>query len=377
VPPTAPTAEARPPRGRDSPFYVPPALDVLGWLVDRHRGFWLRLGRLESRALAGELRDVPLRMPVYVAGLARSGSTLLHEVVAAHPGVATHRVKDYPMVFTPYWWRRATARLRPTPPRERAHRDRVLIHSESPDALEEMVWTAFFPRCHDPSVDNRLTAATRHRAFEEFYPAHLRKLLLAERATRYVAKANYHVARLTYLARLFPDARFLIPVRAPVGHVASLMRQHSWFCRGQRAHPRALAFMQRSGHFEFGRDRRPIHLGDGDRVRGVLRAWAAGEEARGWAACWDVVYGHLARLLASDPKLRAMAHVVRFEDLCADPAGTIRGVLAHCELPDPGPVLARFAGAVRAPDYYDPSLGPAELDAIREETAATAGAWGY
>src|SRR5207237_9585747 len=135
-----------------SPCYVPPALDLLGGLVHRHRDFWVRLGRLESRLLAPEWRALPLTMPIYVAGLARAGSTLLHEIVAAHPGVATHRVKDYPMVFTPYWWRRATANLPAPPPRERSHHDGVMIGSDSPEALEEMLWMAFFPRCHDPSV---------------------------------------------------------------------------------------------------------------------------------------------------------------------------------------------------------------------------------
>jgi hypothetical protein len=362
---------------KDSPFYVPPLLDLVGGWTHRHRDFCLGLGRLETRLLGRELHAVPLTMPVYVTGLARSGSTLLHEIIAAHPGVATHRVKDYPMVYTPYWWRRATAAQRPTAPRERPHRDRILINLDSPDALEEMVWMAFFPRCHDPSVDNRLDARTRHRAFEQFYPAHLRKLILAEGAARYVAKANYHVARLPYLARLFPDARFVIPVRAPAGHVASLARQHRWFAQGQGQNPRALAFMQRSGHFEFGRDRRPIHLGDPERVRAILRAWAAGDEVRGLAAYWDMVYGYLARLLDAEEQLRAMTLTVRFEDLCAAPAETIWAVLDHCILPEAERVVARFAGTIRAPDYYPSSFTPAELAAIREETGATACRWGY
>ena len=129
--------EGGPPRSpgpdTDSPFYVPPFLDLLGGLVDRFRKFWLGLGRLETSLLQDQLAAIAVSKPVYVCGLARSGSTLLHEIVASPPGVATHRVKDYPMVYTPYWWRQATARRRPTAPRERVHRDRVLI---SPDRAE-------------------------------------------------------------------------------------------------------------------------------------------------------------------------------------------------------------------------------------------------
>jgi hypothetical protein len=362
---------------KESPFAVPPFLHALGGLVERHRAFWIWLGRLESSRLAEELRPVAVRSPVYVCGLARSGSTLLHEVVSSYPGVATHRVKDYPMLFTPCWWRRATAGLRPPPPRERPHRDGVMITTESPDALEEMLWMAFFPRCHDPSVSGLLGAGDSYPAFESFYRAHVCKLLLAEGATRYAAKANYHVARLPYLLRLFPDARFLIPVRAPAGHVASLLRQQRWFSAGQRRHPRALAYMRRSGHFEFGMDRRPMHLGDGERVRRIQEAWAAGDEVRGLATYWDMVYGYLARLLAADARVRDAALVVRFEDLCAAPVETLRAVLGHCGLPDAEGLVQKYAPGIRAPTYYESNFSAADLAVIRAETAGTAALWGY
>ncbi len=363
--------------GKDSPFYVPAWLHFLGGLVHHFRDCWLWLGRLEANLLARELSQVPLRMPIYVCGLARAGTTLVHEVVSSHPGVATHRIKDYPMVFTPYWWRRATAKLRPQAPRERPHGDRVMITTESPDALEEMLWLAFFPRCHDPAVSNLLGAQDRHPAFEAFYTAHLRKLLLAERATRYAAKANYHVARLPYLVRLFPDAKFLLLVRSPAGQIASLMRQHQWFSAGQRKHARALAFMQRSGHYEFGLDRRPLHLGDGARVQQILQAWAAGDEVRGQALYWDMVYGYLARLLADDAQVRAATRVVRFETLCAAPEETLREVLEHCLLPDADRIVARHAAGISYPTYYQSNFSPADLEVIRQETADTASLWGY
>jgi hypothetical protein len=327
--------------------------------------------------LAEEVRQVPIRMPIFVCGLARSGSTLLHEVIATHPQVATHRIKDYPMLFTPYWWRRATANQRPQAPQERLHQDGVLVTTESPDALEEMLWMAFFPRCHDPAVSCLLGADDHHRAFESFYGRHIRKLLLAEGATRYAAKANYHIARLPYLLRLFPDARFVIPVRAPVGHIASLLRQHRWFAQGQRKHPRALAYMRRSGHFEFGLDRRPMHLGDGQRVRRITEAWAAGDEVRGLALYWDMVYGYLAQLLATDARVRDAALVVRFEALCTAPAETLRDVFPHCGLPDAESIVARHASAVRFPTYYKSPFSPEDEAIIRAETAGTANLWGY
>jgi hypothetical protein len=350
-------------------FRVPGLLDLVSGFVERHPRFWIALAQLESRLVAERLTAIPLTMPIFVCSLARSGSTLLHEIVAAHPTVASHRVKDYPLVFTPLWWRQATRRRRPALPRERAHGDRVFITPDSPDALEEMIWTAFFPRCHDPAVSNLLSAQRDEPAFETFYLTHLRKLLLAEGATRYAAKANYHVARLGYLLRLFPDARFLIPVREPVSHIASLMRQHRRFCAGQRKFPRARAHMRRAGHFEFGLDRRPINFGDTARVREIEQAWASGAEVRGWALYWAMVHDHLAGQLAASAALRRAALIVRFETLCDEPAAMLAAIFDHVALPDSGPLIERFAPRIGRPDYYQQALTADEVALIREITA--------
>jgi hypothetical protein len=363
--------------GKDSPFYVPPLVHFLGGFVHRHKDFWLGLGRLETSLVARDLQNVSVKSPIFVTGLARSGSTLLHEVVSSHPGMATHRIKDYPMVFTPFWWRRASAGMRPKAPHERPHRDKMMITTESPDAIEEVVWMAFFPRCHDPSVSNLITAADSNPAFESFYPSHIRKLLAVENANRYAAKNNYDVARLGYLLRLFPDARILLPVRAPAGHIASLLRQHEWFSKGHKLNRKSLAVMSWSGHFEFGLDRRPVNLGEPEKIRRVLESWKAGEEVRGLAIYWDMVYGYLARLLKSDPVVREATLTVRYEDICKAPADTLRAVLKHCRLPEVERLVEQHAPGIRYPTYYKSEFNPAEMDIIQQETAETAKLWGY
>jgi hypothetical protein len=373
--PTGPDGQSS--AGGQSPFHVPPVLHVLGGLVHRYPRFWTWLGRVETGRLAGELRVRPVRQPIYVCGLARSGTTLLHEVVAAHPDVATHRAKDYPMVFTPYWWRRATAGRRPSPARERAHRDGVMMTLESPEALEEMIWMAFFPRAHDPALDNRLGTGDNHPAFEAFYDAHLRKLMLAEGVGRYVAKANYHLTRMPYLLRLYPDARFLVPVREPAAHVASLVRQQQWFSYGQQRHPRLLDYMRRAGHFEFGLDRRPMHLGDSARVESVRQAWRRGDEVRGVAQHWAMVYEFLADQLAADAALRRMVRVVRYEDVRESPRAELEAILDHCRLPEAAKLAAARATTLRDPTTNPTGLSVEERAVIREETAVTAARWGY
>ncbi|MFL5341055.1 MAG: sulfotransferase family protein [Gemmataceae bacterium] len=351
-------------------------MDAFRRLINGFPQVWKWLGTAESALLGPKIARYTVTKPIYICGLARAGSTLLHEVISSHPYVATHRIKDYPFVSTPYWWRRATAFSGPTEARERPHRDRMMITSESPDAIEEMLWIAFFPNCHDPAQDNCLSSANHNAAFDTYYVNHLRKLLAVENATRYAAKANYHVARLGYILSLFPDAKFVIPVRAPTGHIASLVRQHHWFSEGHRQSPRSLAVMRHSGHFEFGLDRRPLNLGNRSQVRRVEEAWQQGHEVRGWSYYWDMVYRYLADLLDAQPAIRNAAIVVRFEELCAAPATVLRRVLEHCELSAVTPLIQKFAPAIRRPDYYQNPLNTDEIALIRAETAATARRWG-
>jgi hypothetical protein len=135
--------------------------------------------------------------------------------------------------------------------------------------------------------------------------------------------------------------------------------------------------MQRSGHFEFGLDRRPINLGDSAAVQSVLQAWAAGEEIRGWARYWSMVYAYIHRLLSTDAQVRKAALVVSYEGTCASPEATLKTVLEHCRLPDAGPIIERYAATISYPSYYKCHFTPDEMAVIREETAGTASLWGY
>ena len=86
-----------------------------------------------------------------------SGTTILLELLAGRPGVATHRYRDFPPVFTPLFWNRAFAHIyrADAPPAERAHKDRILVTPDSPEAMEEVLWMRFFPDAHDTGTSTR------------------------------------------------------------------------------------------------------------------------------------------------------------------------------------------------------------------------------
>jgi hypothetical protein len=361
------------------PFRVTPWMNWLGrWTCDRPR-LMRRLAAFENRLLAERLSVIGIEAPIWITGLARSGTTILLEILAAHPDVATQYYRDFPPVLTPWLWNRflevaGTRRERPV---ERAHRDRIMVTADSPEAFEEPLWMNFFPRLHDPAVSQVLDEATDDPEFEYFLRSHVRKLLLVRSRERYLAKANYNATRLLYLLRVFNDARFVVPVREPLAHVASLMKQHRLFCEGQARHPEAVQHLARTGHFEFGRDRRPVHCGDDAAVQEMLALRDAGREAEAWAIQWAQVYGLIARQLDSDAALREAVLVVRYEDLCGDPGGQMRRILDHCRLEPVAAVTESAKRRLSPPSYYRPKFTAEERRAILDRTSAVAERFGY
>ena len=355
-------------------FQVPFFSHWLSGFVHRHPRLWTALGNLESLTLRDEIEHINIDRPVYVAGLARAGTTILLELLSRHSEVATHQYRDFPGQFVPVWWNRGR-RNSAAVPRERAHGDGLAVTEQSPEAMEETLWMAFFDELHNPAENNVLTGDSQNPAFENFYRDHVRKLLLARQRLRYVAKGNYNFTRFAYLQKLFPDAKFVAVIRHPRHQIASLIKEHRLFSAGETEFPRALAHMQRVGHFEFGLDRRAINVGDGVAAE-VQELWQRGEEVRGLARYWASLYGWFADQLAQDSILDDATHVVRYEELCADSQSASEFLLDHCEL-DLSSEVAKFARQIVAPDYYSLHFSAAEEQIITEETDAIAQRFGY
>ncbi len=360
-------------------FAVDRWTDLAGRFISGRPRLMRRLGNLETRLLRDEIEGIEIDRPIFIAGLARSGSTILLECLAEHPDAATHRYRDYPGVMAPIAWSRLNDRLLAGREvrAERAHADGIEVTPESPEAIEEMIWMAFFPGLHDPSRSNVLDETSANPAFAAFYREHVRKLLWLRAGRRYVSKGNYNLTRLAYLQQLFPDARFVVPVREPLWHVASLMKQHALFCAAEERHPAALRYMQRVGHFEFGLDRRPVNTGDSAATAEIHELLQAGRDVQGLARYWAGLHGFLLDQLESSATLRAATLVLRYEDLCRAPGETLGKLLDHCRLePVPG-LIERLAARIRFPTYYAPRFEEEDRAAIEWLTADVARCFGY
>lgn len=366
---------ARLEKAGNAPLEVPLGPHLAGALVAGARPGWLALGRLEAAFLRDRLDEIPIEKPVYVCGLARSGTTILLQTLERTGAFATHRYRDYPFIDVPVVWNRwLDFSARQTfERRERAHLDTLRVTPESPEAVEEMVWMAHFPAAHDPARPSVLGQKAENPGFEDDYRAHLRKIMLVRGKRRYLAKGNYNLTRIGYLHKLFPDAKFIVPVRDPAAHITSLYKQHVLFSRVERENPRALKYLQRAGHFEFGLDRRPINTGDDEALSQVRRAWAGGDEITGWALYWEMLHRWLLQTLAADRALAKSVHLVSFEALCRNPGTVLKRLFAACGVSLKPDRARQLAVAIKTPSYFKAELDAKEKSIIRTITAKT---WG-
>jgi hypothetical protein len=348
-------------------------------LSQRLGGLNKLLADLETDFVAQRLESMAIDRPVFLTGLARSGTTILLTLLAQADGVATHRYRDFPFVGIPFLWNWFQDRFaeQSASPQERIHADRIAITPQSPEAFEEPLWQSHFDGLHDPLRTHVLDATVERPDFAAAFSTHLRKILALRGGERYLSKGNYNVTRIEYLAELFPDARFVIPIREPLAHVHSLVQQHRRFSRLAIEDPRVPMYLRAAGHYEFGAQRVPINVRAADIGR-TEAAWRDGDDYRGYARQWASIYRYVDELRSLRPALAERMTIVRYEDLCRDPQRELAKLLAATALADCSGRVRAAADNVSAPSLERlKSVAAVQRRAVREETAAVAAVYGY
>jgi len=277
------------------------------------------LADMEDRMHAKRMESIAIEKPVFITALPRAGTTLLLDFVARQPGFVTHTYRCMPFVLCPILWDSVSRGFRrPAAGKERAHGDGMIVSYDSPEAFEEILWKAFWPKKFTPDRIALWTQADRNPEFEQFFRNHIRKLIALGQSPnrapnraggRYVSKNNANIARIRLLRRIFPDCVFVVPFRDPVDQAASLMRQHRHFTTIHASDAFARYYMETIGHFEFGAGLRRIDF------PGAPEGGRAADPMHGdfWLSYWIRAYSHLLGM--EDAGLRFMD----FDRMCAEP----------------------------------------------------------
>jgi len=345
---------------------------MAGKFVNKHPKIMIRLGDWETNQVQDKLINLPIESPIYITGLARSGTTILLEKLASHPDLVSYRYKDFPLVHLPVWWERFLKRASSDNIKsvERAHKDRIKITPDSPEAMEEIIWMSFFDALHDISKNNILDKNTINNEFVDFYKTNVQKILFSRNGKRYIAKGNYNISRIEYINSIFPEAKFVVAIRNPVDHIASLMKQHSLFCKLEKDNKKVLSYMQALGHFEFGLDRRPINFGNVEPTSEIQNHLNNNEDVIGLAKYWSITYSYVANLLENKHLLSKII-LVDYDELCQNPFKILGSIYSKCEMIIDKSVLMEQSKTITAPKYYKHNFTKNEIDLINEETNTT------
>jgi hypothetical protein len=351
--------------------------DILAGLIAKNQKMWLSFGNYETKILSKKLSAVNITEPIYISGLARSGSTILLEAISSNKNIATHKYRDFPMLFTPFVWNKLFMAMDKVSPQhqaiERSHKDRITVTPNSPEAMEEMIWNVFFDHLHNENVSNMLDGNTGNTAFEKFYREHIQKMLLVENKHRYASKANYNITRILYLLKIFPDAKFVITIRNPVNHIASIIKQDTIFKDIHQKQPDTLRHMQFSGHYEFGLQKKLINT-DVDNFPIINQLFVENKNIEAWAYYWQQIYAYLYDITQMNLPNVIM---VRYEDLCRDTESELEKIFTHCNLKLNTSIISHYNEKISLPEYYKPQFNSDELAQVQAITGHVAIKYGY
>ena len=282
---------------------------------------------------------------VFIACLARAGSTALLEALNSTGQFRSLTYRDMPFVLMPTTWRRLSARHQKTSaPVERAHGDGIAISVESPEAFEQVFWGVFAGNSHikaDRLIPHEADAQTLDK-FRRFVAAVLASAGSPEGL--YLSKNNNNVLRLPSIRRAFPNCLIIVLYRDPVQHALSLLNQHRRFTAQHREDKFARRYMSWLAHHEFGLTHKPfIFEPDEAKALGALDPDAIDY----WVALWTNTYSHLINNAPPDTLW------LKFEDFCAAPNEVVEEILKRA---------GRQSALMPSGQGFEPPLHPAPKD---------------
>ncbi|TVV77151.1 sulfotransferase family protein [Sphingomonas solaris] len=256
-----------------------------------------------------EIADVRIERPVFILGLPRCGTSLLHALIGADPGVRTPMSWEVAQPSPP-----PDAATYASDPRARAFDDYVAatFTGKWADMLKAHPIGAWIPQEDGMILETSFRSLNPLTMFRipNYYPWYLagdstfayrvHRMFLQQLAwrnprRRWVLKVQEHAYHLPELRAVYPDALFVQPHRDPVTVMASICR---------------LIEVLRSTAF----DRQ-------DRT-------ALGEEL---LHLWHDGQARMMAYRAAHPDLPI--HDLRYRDLAADPLATVRDVYAFAGIP--------------------------------------------
>ncbi len=185
---------------------------------------------------------------------------------------------------------------------------------------------------------------------------------------------------MEYLLKIFPNSKFLLIIRNPIDHIASFIKQNKLFEKMGVKDPRLEHFTRLNSHYEFGRKRKCINVGNFEMVQKLSKIWLKNSsDEKAWAMYWASIYSYVSDILNKNKKLADATLIVRYDDLVNNPSETIDKILEHTQLKKEKFMKIKnyYIKNLHKPTYYQVIFSKQELKDIAEITDLTASLFGY
>ena len=242
---------------------------------------------VESSLFSNELQT---NNDVFVAGLARSGTTILLNALYKSNEFASLSYSDMPFVLAPNLWSKLSFNKDDAVLIERAHGDGIKVSYKSPEAFEEVFWMTF----HNLEEDTINKFKKYIQIIKHRYDMN-----------RYLSKNNQNIRRLKIISNNFPNSKVLIPFRDPIQHANSLLSQHKKFIKDSKEDKFIANYMKLIGHTEFGPEYKPIYKRNLNFKNDL--------DINHWLEQWFLVYQNCFKIHQDKNNV----HFICYEKLCS------------------------------------------------------------
>lgn len=260
---------------------------------------------IETLLFSSKRIDISEQRHVFVAGLARAGTTILMRILYGNGHFCSLTYRDMPFVLSPNLWNLFSRLSRhKAQAKKRAHGDGLSIDFDSPEALEEIFWRTFCGR--EYIKQSSLTPMTADDEIIYKFRKFVHIISKKNKQTLYLSKNNNNVLRLSSILKAFPNAIILVPFRDPIQQSYSLLNQHNRFLQLQSRDDFIRKYMTWLVHHEFGADHRPFSFSSELINKTYIH------QLRYWLSIWINTYSFLINI--NSPQVQFLS----YESLCDD-----------------------------------------------------------
>ncbi|UCD37292.1 MAG: sulfotransferase [Fidelibacterota bacterium] len=268
-------------------------------------------------------RTIAIDRPIFIIGPFRSGTTILEKIISEHPSVAyfwylTNVYYKAPVVG--FWTTRLLQRLGiidgdsiPA-----LHNPRIPITLLDPYECE-WVWSQSTRNLWDENCTNITAGADfSDPRFERYLFGMIRRHILTNGASRFLNKNPVNCLRMSYLCKLFPDARFITIVRDPIDTIVSHYRTAE--------HMQRILYSDAKVKRAFQEKIRTDVLLIRIKTRNYARTLELDREhpLLGWANQWIDMQTAVMESIDNEPDLAGQVLQLRYEELVSQPASVLK-----------------------------------------------------